>query len=205
MYTNRVMFWLIYILGGFLLGSCMFSQILPKLIRNVDTSAISDDHNPGSTNVFIHCGPVMGLVCLSLDMLKGFLPVYLSFRIFDSSSLWFALILSAPVLGHAIAPLNHFQGGKCIATAFGTLLGLFPMSHIVLLLAGIYIVFSTVLKINPNRIRSIAAFGLFGLFSLIVLIRRCQYSVALGCILISLIAIWRHSCCFAAETAQSVS
>ncbi len=205
MYADNVIFWLVYILGGFLLGSCMFSQILPKLILNMDTAAVSDDHNPGCTNVFIHCGPVMGLVCLSLDMLKGFLPVYLSIRIFDSSSLWFALVLAAPVLGHAIAPLNHFQGGKCIATAFGALLGLFPMSHIVLLLAGIYIVFSTVLKINPNCIRSIAVFGLFGLFSLIALIRRCQYSVALGCIIISMVAIWRHCRCMTAETARYLS
>lgn len=205
MYTDNVILWLVYILGGFLLGSCMFSQILPKLLLNVDTGAISDDHNPGSTNVFIHCGPVMGLVCLSLDMLKGFLPVYLSFQIFDSSSLRFALVLAAPVLGHAIAPLNHFQGGKCIATAFGALLGLFPMSHIVLLLAAIYIVFSTVLKINPNRIRSIAVFGLFGLFSLMVLIRRCQYSVALGCMMISAIAIWRHARGMEAKAARSVS
>lgn len=205
MYVDNMMLWLVYIFGGFFLGSCMFSQILPKLILNVDISAVSDDHNPGSTNVFIHCGPIMGLICLSLDMLKGFLPVYLSYCIFNSSSLWFALVLAAPVLGHAIAPLNHFQGGKCIATAFGALLGIFPMSHIVLLLAAIYIVFSTVLKINPNCIRSIAVFGLFGLFSLIMLIHRCQYSVALGCFIISLVAIWRHSRCIASESPRYAS
>ncbi len=193
MYSDRMIVWLGFIVGGFLLGSCMFSQLLPRIFLRVDTSAVSDDHNPGCTNVFIHCGPIMGLTCLTLDLMKGFLPVYLSLQILDSSSLWFSLVLAAPVLGHAIAPMNHYHGGKCIATTFGVLLGLFPATHIVLLLASIYIVFSTVLKINPNQLRSIAAFGLFGVFSLMILIQRYQYSVALGCILVSLIVIWRHS------------
>lgn len=200
MHTNDLMVWLICIFGGLMSGSIMFSQLIPKRILGKDIADVSDDHNPGASNVFIHCGPVWGVICLSLDMLKGFLPVYLSFHYLNPDNLWFALVMAAPVLGHAIAPLNHFRGGKCIATAFGVLLGTFSLTHIVLLLAGIYIVFSTVLKINPNRIRSIAAFGLFGLGSLIILIHRAQYSIALGCMLISLVAMIKHSKVFMEET-----
>lgn len=191
--------WLICMIGGFLSGSIMFSQLIPKWILGRDIARVSDDHNPGASNVFIHCGPVWGVVCLSLDMLKGFVPVFLSFHYLNPDNLWFALVMTAPVLGHALAPLNHFRGGKCIATAFGVLLGTFPLTHIVLLLAGIYIVFSTVLKINPNRIRSIAAFGLFGLTSLIILIHRAQYSIAIGCMLISLVTMLKHSKMFMRE------
>lgn len=193
MYKPELIMWLRFIIGGFLLGSMMFSQIIPKLFLHKDIMAISDDHNPGATNVFIHCGPIWGLICLSFDMMKGFFPVYLSFNMLDADNLWFALVLAAPVIGHAIALFNHFRGGKCIATAFGALLGLFPLTRIVLLLATIYIVFSTMLKINPNRIRSIAAFGLFGLISVIFLVYRCQYSVAIGCMLISLVVMYKHS------------
>lgn len=193
MLQQKLMLWLVCIVGAFLLGSVMFSQLIPKLFLNKDIAAVSDDHNPGATNVFIACGPVWGLVCLSLDMMKGFVPVFLSYHLLDPENLWFAAVLVAPVIGHAVAPFNQLQGGKCIATAFGELLALFPLTHIVLLLAGIYIVFSTVLKISPNNIRSIAAFGLFGMISLIILIHSSQYSIAIGCMLISLIVVIKHS------------
>ena len=173
-------------------GSLMFSQWLPGLIHHKDITKISDDANPGATNVFIHCGPMMGLVCLSLDMLKGFLPVYLCYHLLCPDKLWFALVMAAPVLGHALAPLAHFHGGKCIATSFGVLLALFPMTHIVLLLAGIYIVFSTMLKIHPNSSRSIVTFGLFGMISLLMLFHTRRYSIAGGCLLISAIVIYKH-------------
>lgn len=203
MYNPELNIWLCFIIGGFLLGNLMFSQIVPRVFLHKNIMALSDDHNPGATNVFIHCGPVWGLICLSLDMLKGFLPVYMSFNLLDADNLWFALVLAAPVIGHSVAMFNHFSGGKCIATAFGALLGLFPLTRIVLLLAGIYIVFSTMLKINPNRIRSIAAFGLFGLISVIFLIYRSQYSIAIGCVLISLIVMYKHSKCFVVEACHT--
>ena len=203
MYHGGLSDWLLCILGGFLFGSIMFSQLIPKICLHKDITALSDDHNPGATNVFVHCGPAWGIICLSLDMLKGFFPVYLGYHMLDSQNLWFALVMAAPVIGHALAVFNHFRGGKCIATTFGALLALFPMTHIVLLLAGIYFVFSTVLKINPNRIRSIAAFGLFGMTSLIILIHSSQYSVAIGCMLISLVSIFKHSKYFMGESYTS--
>ena len=190
--------WIGFLAGGFLLGSCMFSQLLPKLFLHRDICAQSDDHNPGCTNVFRSCGPVWGMLCLSLDLLKGFFPVHWAMQALDPGSLWFAPVLAAPVLGHAIAPLNHFRGGKCIATAFGALLGLLPASYIVFLLAGIYIVCSTVLKIESHRIRSIAVFGLFAICGSIPLIHRGQAAIALGCWLISATAIYKHcrtACC----------
>ncbi len=205
MCQGELILWSACIIGGFLLGSVMFSQLIPKILLNKDIATISDDHNPGATNVFVCCGPYWGLACLSLDILKGFLPVYISLHLLDTDDYLFAAVLAAPVMGHAIAPLNRFRGGKCIATSFGVLLGLLPLTNIVLLLAGIYIVFSTVLKINPNRIRSITTFGLFGMISLIVLIHRCQYSIAIGCMLISLTAIAKHSKRFMVEAYSPVS
>ena len=204
MFSENAAIWCLYILGGLFLGSIMFCQLIPKVFLGKDITAISGDHNPGATNVFIHCGPTWGMLCLSLDILKGFLPVFLSFHYLDHNNLWFAAVMAAPVVGHALAPMNHFKGGKCIATAFGCLLGTFPLTHIVLVLAGIYIVFSTVLKIDPDRIRSIAAFGLFALVSLISLLHQGQYSIAIGCCLISLVAIFKHSKYFVSEACTTV-
>ena len=181
------------IAGGFLLGGVMFSQILPQKIMHKDIQAISDDHNPGATNVFVNCGTAMGLTCLALDLLKGLVPVLLAGLFLDRENLLFGIVLAAPVLGHAIAPFHHFHGGKCIATSFGEMLGLLPFNRIGLLLAGLYIVFSTIIKIHPNRVRSLVVYSLFGLGSSILLTASGDDAIALGCVLISLIAIFKHS------------
>ena len=185
--------WLLFTIGGFLLGGVMFSQLIPQLVQHKDIQAISDDHNPGATNVFVNCGVKLGLLCLVLDMAKGFLPIFLACRILDMDNMKFAMVLAAPVLGHAVAPFYHFHGGKCIATAFGEMLALLPYNAIGGLLALLYVLFSTVFKISPNRIRSLITFGLFGLISVVYLSVRGEYSVALGCFLISLIAVVKHS------------
>ena len=189
--------YLICIVGGFFLGGIMFSQIIPQLTANKDIAAISDDHNPGATNVFVNCGPKLGLICLSLDIAKGFVPAFLACNLLSTDHMLFGLALAAPVLGHAIAPLYHFHGGKCIATAFGVMLGMFPTNHAgLIILAGLYIFFSTVCKIQPNRIRSIVTFGLFGLISGALMIHQGLYSMALGCVLIALTAMIKHSSYF---------
>lgn len=197
MISNECLTWLTCIVSGFLLGSIMFSQLIPKLFLQVDICKIGGDHNPGAGNVFTVCGPFYGLLCLSFDVLKGFFPIFIARRLLDPQQLLFAAVLTAPVLGHAIAPFNRFRGGKCISTAFGELLALYPITHIVLLLAGTYILLSTVLKIQLTRKRSIAAFSIFGILSFIILILEHQPAIALGCFSIALIAIMKHSKYFA--------
>ncbi len=188
-----VLLWSVWIGGSFLLGSVMFCRAIPRLLTGQDVTALSDDGNPGAANVFIHCGVPMGLLCLALDLAKGFLPVYWGMRVLDWQLLPFAAVLAAPTLGHALAPLNRFNGGKCIATAFGVLLGLIPTSYIVLVLAGLYIFFSVAVKISPNRYRSMLTFLLFGSVCAVHFLRAGQYSLALGGCLVAAIAFLRHT------------
>lgn len=192
MMPGELFHWLAAIGAGFLLGSVMFSEIIPRRVLHIDIEAVSDDGNPGSGNVFLHCGPFWGFVCLLLDMAKGFLPVFCALHRLGPNHLLFCAVLAAPVLGHAIAPFNHFHGGKCIATAFGELIALLPVTWIVLVLAGVYILLSTVMKIPSTRVRSIAAFSLFGIIAAVLLVRRSQLPIALGCVLISTVAVVRH-------------
>ena len=98
-----------------------------------------------------------------------------------------------PVLGHATAPFDHFRGGKCIATAFGEMIALLPVSRIGLVLAGLYIFFSTVWKISPNRVRSLVTFGLFALISTGWFFMTKEFALMAGCLSIALTAMFRHS------------
>ena len=174
---------------SFLSGSVMYCLIIPKILLNKDVTENSDDHNPGAANVFIQCGVPMGMLCLVFELLKGFVPVFVSCYISNTNSLLFALVIAAPVLGHATAPFNRYRGGKCIAVSFGVLLGLLPLSYVCFVLAGIFIFFSVVITIHPNSLRSIFTFAVFGLISSYILFSNGESPIAFGCIIISLTAM----------------
>lgn len=170
----------------------MYSRILPKLILHKDICKLEGDGNPGAFNVFHHCGVPMGLLCLFLDALKGFAPVFAATFLLDPRNFLFGLVMAAPVLGHAVGLFNRFRGGKCITTSFGVVIGAAPASLIFLVLAVLYILFSTVIKIDSHTARSILTFALFGGISLPVLCIRGIYGVAAGCLFLSVIAIVKH-------------
>jgi len=184
--------WLAFIIGGFLSGSILFSKIIPKLVIGRDVSVICVDRNPGAANVFMNCGVKLGILCLVLDIFKGFLPVFIATFVLNTENMWFSLVITAPVLGHAMGIFNHMHGGKCIATSFGVLLGILPISFIGFLLAELYILFSTAIRLRPHSLRSIISYALFIVGELVIMIIVGKYSVALGCTLFSLIAIAKH-------------
>ncbi|MGN1372987.1 MAG: glycerol-3-phosphate acyltransferase [Candidatus Coproplasma sp.] len=171
----------------------MFCRTIPALLTHKDVCEISDDKNPGAFNVFKHFGKGLGLLCLALDVLKGFLPVFLACILLERDSAMLSLVMIAPVLGHAVGMFNRFHGGKCISTAFGVMLGILPVTVIpLILLAVLYILFSTLIKINPNKLRSIITFTLFGIASAIICCVLNLFNVAFGCLIIAVIAIVKH-------------
>lgn len=189
---ERILFSL-WIVVGFFLGSVMFCRLLPKWILKKDIEQISEDGNPGAANVFLHCGIPMGMLCLLLDMLKSFVPVYTAERVLNEGKIAFAAVMIAPVFGHAMGVFNHFHGGKCIASSFGEVLAVLPLTRVGLWLAGLYILFAGVVRIRPNRRCSILTYTLFGLISGSVLTVQGKFSLALGFVGISAIAVLRHT------------
>lgn len=184
--------WCAYIIGGYMLGGVMFCRIIPKWLLNKDICELSPDHNPGAANAFLICGAPIGFLCLLLDMLKGFWPVYSALKVLGTENMLFAAVMTAPVLGHATAPFDKSHGGKCIATSFGETLAVLPATNAGLILAGLYILFSTVLKIDSHRKRSIMVFSLFGVLSGMLLMYSGKYSIAMGFAAISCIAVAKH-------------
>ena len=103
----------------------------------------------------------IGLLCVLCDIGKGFLPVFLAAHssAVSMGSWIFALILLAPVAGHAWPFLQPAKGGKAISVSFGVLLGLLPDLRPALLLAAFYLTFSLILIIQPHSLRSIVSFS----------------------------------------------
>lgn len=147
-----------FALIGYLSGSVLYAQLFTKLFRHQDLMEVSDDKNPGTSNAFRYGGFWCGVLTLVCDLLKGFVPVHLFMEGPFHEPYSYALVMAAPVMGHAFSVFYHFRGGKGIAVTFGCLLGLLPVWQPLATLAGYFILFSLVLKITPNYYRTLAAY-----------------------------------------------
>jgi glycerol-3-phosphate acyltransferase PlsY len=134
------------ILAAFLSGSIPFSLLVGKF-KGVDIRKVGSG-NPGATNLGRALGRKYFFIGFTLDMLKGLVPVVVAGVLlhtigrFASAStptaVWLACAIAA-VLGHVFTPWLKFKGGKGVATAFGALLGVFPVLTIVGVMAlGVY-------------------------------------------------------------------
>jgi len=128
------MLWLLIPLG-FFVGSIPFGLLLGKL-KGIDIREHGSG-NIGSTNVFRILGKKSGIFCLILDLLKGFLPVFLADHLVPDSTpgdTIEVLTALAAILGHNYSPWIGFKGGKGIATTGGALLALMPAAVVLLIL-----------------------------------------------------------------------
>ena len=132
----------LWCLGAFLCGSIPFGLLLVKLAGKGDVRAHGSG-NIGATNVSRVGGKALGIVTLLLDILKGFLPVYLGKQLGIGESVLSLLALCA-VLGHVFTPWLKFQGGKGVATALGVALAF--RAAMILPALGVFVVLLLVFR-----------------------------------------------------------
>ena len=113
------------VLGGYLLGSMPFGYWLVRLLRHEDVRTVGSG-NIGATNVWRSYGRAYGLPIVVLDVAKGFVPALVGTLLVGE--LTGALAGGAAMLGHWRPLFLRFQkGGKTVATAGGTFLGVAPL------------------------------------------------------------------------------
>lgn len=152
---------LIFIIWGYLSGSVLFAQVFSSLFGKKGIIENSRDRNPGTANAFLYGGFWCGLLTLAGDLLKGFLPVFCFFHSSmpeASGSLFNALVIAAPVVGHVFPLFYGFRGGKGIAVTFGCLLGLLPVWQPLAAMIVFFLFFSLILRITPHYHRTLAAY-----------------------------------------------
>ena len=132
-----VLFWVVV---GFLSGSIPFSLIMGKLLARRDIRTVGDG-NPGGANALRAGGLKCGIPAILLDILKGFLPVYLAQK-YGLAAWSLVPVCLAPILGHAFSPFLRCQGGKALGTTAGVwaaLIGLWAFPAYGLLAAPMYL------------------------------------------------------------------
>lgn len=130
----------------------MYSYSLPKFFKGVDVRDAAPDRNPGGANAIRSAGIGIGLLCIALDVLKAFLPVYAAVTYAGVRGMELVPVAAAPVFGHAFSPFLKFHGGKSVSAFYGSMLALWPLSRIVLLPAAAMIVFKFLVAIKPDSL-----------------------------------------------------
>lgn len=182
------------ILYGYVSGGLLFSKWLPKMIKGIDVTKDSIDHNPGVANVMKYAGVKIGILCLICDLLKGIVPIYVIIKTGLLKSKLFSLMLVSPIIGHSYSIFNQFKGGKSIAVSFGVLIGLTFFNYWPLVLLACLYIIGSLIKINPHTKRTRITYICFMLANFLLYARKLEdISILLGMCFISLVIIHKNS------------
>ncbi len=169
------------IIVAYLFGSLSSAVIICKLFRLPDPRC-HGSNNPGATNVYRLGGKLPAVLTLSFDVLKGMLPVWVSY-FFGIAPLFLGLIAVSACLGHIFPLYFQFRGGKAVATALGTM---FPVAWQMALL----LIATWLLVFRVSKVSSLAAIITVTLAPFYAFWIKPQYTVPT--IMISILIIWRH-------------
>lgn len=130
---NPVLAILLCAAGGYVSGATPFGYLAGKL-KGMDIRQHGSG-NIGATNAIRVLGKGIGIPVFILDLLKGWLPVWLAKAWLITLPEGVALVSTgavvtglAAVLGHMFTFWLGFKGGKGVATTTGVLLGIAPVA-----------------------------------------------------------------------------
>lgn len=174
---------LLYALGGYLVGSISTAIITCKLMALPDPRAVGSN-NPGATNVLRHGGKKAAIITLLGDMLKGLLPVFVAGWL-SHQPIAIALTGLGAFLGHLYPVFFGFKGGKGVATFYGALLGFNWLAGLAALAVWLLMAFIF-------RYSSLSA--LVSAASSPLLLWQFSHNTALlaSCSVMAVMLIWRH-------------
>lgn len=132
---------------AFLLGSIPFAFIFAKQIKGIDLRKWGSG-NPGATNALRLLGIPYGILILTLDIIKGALPVYfsytyLSFEANLDQTVFAFLAGIFAVAGHIWSPFLGGKGGRGVATFIGVFAVIYPYGVLVSAIIAVVIILFT--------------------------------------------------------------
>jgi glycerol-3-phosphate acyltransferase PlsY len=126
----------LFVAAGYLVGSVPFGYWLVRATKHVDIRKVGSG-NIGASNVWRAFGWRYGMAVMLFDLAKGLVPALVATQV--AGSLAGVLTGGAAMVGHARPLFLGFaKGGKAVATAGGTILGVAPL--VGLIGAGLWII-----------------------------------------------------------------
>lgn len=168
---------------GYLLGAVPFGVVISKAMGLPDPRTVGSK-NVGFTNVLRVSGKTPGILTLIGDMGKGWVMGFAATHLLQDE--WAVLLVAlAPFLGHLFSPFLGFKGGKGVATALGSVLGVAPLIGLLLLMAWIG-------AVALWRYSSGGALTAFGLFPIIAALVRPTAPFVLFSVLVTALIVMKH-------------
>ncbi|HLZ33743.1 MAG TPA: glycerol-3-phosphate 1-O-acyltransferase PlsY [Nitrospira sp.] len=153
--------WVFMAMLGYVLGAIPFGMVVSSALGLPDPRTVGSK-NVGFTNVLRVSGTKAGVLTLLGDMGKGWVMSWAAMQWLTMESLVMCVALS-PILGHLYSPFLGFKGGKGVATALGSVLGLSPSIGTLLLLIWLGAV--AIWRYSSGG--ALAAFGLFPVVAIV--------------------------------------
>lgn len=170
------------VIFAYFLGAVPFGLLLGRLFADVDVRQMGSG-NIGATNVNRVLGRKLGAATLLCDVLKVVVPTLLG-RLFLDSIFDVAVVGAVGILGHCFPVFLRFKGGKGVASAFGALLVVAPISA--LLAMGVWLISFRISRVSAaGALAASAAIPIFVFFEI-------NISVALIFLAISILIFIRH-------------
>lgn len=178
---------ILYGLIAYLLGSIPTAVWVGKAKYGIDIRE-HGSKNAGATNTFRVLGKKPGIVVLTIDIIKGFIAVFLPVILLSdkwgSEHLIHTQLIAAicAVIGHVLPLFAGFKGGKGVATSLGVVIGVHPAAAGIMI--GIFlIVFISSKFVSLGAITAALTFPLLVVFvfhstSLWLIVFSCLLSFA---------------------------
>lgn len=170
-------------IAGYLLGAIPFGIVVSKAMDLPDPRTVGSK-NVGFTNVLRVSGTKAGVLTLLGDMGKGWVMGWAAMQWLTGETSIMVVAIS-PILGHLFSPFLGFKGGKGVATALGSVLGLSPSMGLLLLLIWLG-------AVAIWRYSSGGALAAFGLFPVVAIVNEQRQEFLVFSIIVSTLIWIKH-------------
>lgn len=168
---------------GYLLGGIPFGVVVSKAMGLPDPRTLGSK-NVGFTNVLRVSGKRAGILTLIGDMGKGWVMGWAAMHWLTDE--WFVMLVAlSPIVGHLVSPFLGFKGGKGVATALGSVLGLSPSMGLLLLLIWLG-------TVAIWRYSSGGALAAFGTFPVVAVVNEQRQEFLVFSIVVSALIWFKH-------------
>lgn len=171
------------IILSYFFGAIPSGVWIGKIFKNIDVRDYGSK-NSGATNSYRVLGAKLGIAVLIIDVLKGFIPLYIASK-FNLAYNDLVILGLVAILAHTFSCFISFKGGKGVATSLGVFLFLVPVITLILLVIFILVVYFT----KYISLGSITAAFLLPIFTFFT--HRDTYLFTLS-VVIAIFVIYRH-------------
>ena len=175
--------WALMALAGYVFGAIPFGIVVSKAMGLPDPRTIGSE-NVGFTNVLRVSGTKPGVLTLIGDMGKGWVMGWAAMH-WLTDERFIMLVALSPILGHVFSMFLSFKGGKGVATALGSVLGLSPSMGVLLLLIWVG-------TVAIWRYSSGGALAAFGLLPVVAIVNEQRQEFLLFSLVVSALIWYQH-------------